>query len=158
MTKTVIGVISDTHGLLRPEALEALCGCDAILHAGDIGSIEVAEALKQIAPLHIVRGNVDCVPWALVFPPTEAVQIAGKYFYILHNIDELDIDPVDGGFDAVIFGHSHRQHSEVKNGVLYFNPASAGPRRFSLPISLGKIVVEGDELKPEFIDLGGEVA
>ncbi len=154
MAKTTIGVISDTHSLLRPEAHEALQGCDAILHAGDIGSQDVVDELRAIAPLHIVRGNIDTSPWAKEYPETEAVKIADKYFYILHNINHLDIDPADAEFDAVIFGHSHRQHNEVKDGVLYFNPASAGPRRFSLPISLGKIYLEEDgTLSTEFIEL-----
>lgn len=153
MTQTVVGVISDTHGLLRPEAKAALQGCDAILHAGDIGCLDVLEELKEIAPLHVVRGNVDGLAWAMEYPITEGVNIAGKFFYILHNIRELDIDPVEAGFDAVIFGHSHRQHDEVKEGVLYFNPASAGPRRFSLPISLGKIYIDEQGLTTEFISL-----
>ncbi len=153
MTKTVIGVISDTHGVLRPEAQQVLTECDAILHAGDIGSQDVVDELRAIAPLHIVRGNVDTSAWAAAYPATEAVKIADKYFYILHNIRELDIDPADGGFDAVVFGHSHRQHCEYKDDVLYFNPASAGPRRFSLPISMGKIVIEDGEISTEFIEL-----
>ncbi len=153
MTKIIIGVISDTHGLLRPEAKQALEGCDVILHAGDIGKAEVLDELRAIAPLHVVRGNVDCSAWAMEYPATEAVKIGNTYFYIIHNIDELDIDPAEAGFDAVIFGHSHRQHKEVKNGVLYFNPASAGPRRFSLPVSVGRFYVENETIRAEFINL-----
>ena len=153
MTKTIIGVISDTHGLLRPEAKQALQGCNAILHAGDIGTTEVLDELRAIAPLYVVRGNVDCAAWAMAYPETEAVEIGGKYFYIIHNIDKLDIDPAEAGFDAVIFGHSHRQHDETTNGVLYFNPASAGPARFSLPVSLGRFCIEDGAISTEFVNL-----
>ena len=145
MTKH-IGVISDTHGLLREEALSALTGCDLILHAGDIGRPEVVDGLRRIAPVIAVRGNVDRAPWAREFPEFEAVEINGQYIYLLHNIDELDVDP-EGQFDAVVFGHSHKPCNETRNGVLYFNPGSAGPRRFTLPIAVGRLRVGPDGIE-----------
>jgi putative phosphoesterase len=149
----LLGLISDTHSRIRPSALEALRGCDLILHAGDIGALEVITALKKIAPVHAIHGNIDREPLARKFPPTEVVEFAGLSIYMLHNLQALDLDPRAAGFAAVIHGHSHKPEYYFKNGVLYFNPGSAGPRRFSLPISVGKIRIENGELLPEIIFL-----
>lgn len=151
----IVGVISDTHGLLRSKALEALRGSDAIIHAGDVGREEILRALKQIAPLTVVRGNIDTSPWARKLPSTNVFEIAGKSIYVLHNIDELDLDPAAAGFSAVIFGHSHRPLTENRKGVLFFNPGSAGPRRFNLPISVGRLIIENGRLMPELVELTG---
>lgn len=139
--KTIeIGVIADTHGLLRPEAIQFLKGCHTILHAGDVGKESVLEQLKAIAPTHAVRGNVDRDPWARQLPERDVVEVGNRSFYLIHNLEDLDLDP-SGGFDAVIFGHSHIPGSYWKKGVIYFNPGGAGPRRFKLPISIGRIVI-----------------
>jgi putative phosphoesterase len=148
-----IGVISDTHGLLRLEAREALRGCELILHAGDLGSPEVLRDLKLIAPVVAVRGNVDVEAWAKRLHVSEVAECAGKNFYILHRIADLDLKPKAAGMDAVIFGHSHQPLIEWRDGVLFFNPGSAGPRRFSLPVTVGKIEVVAGELRPEIIQL-----
>ncbi len=147
----IIGLISDTHSRIRPSALEALRGSDLILHAGDIGSSDVITALKKIGPVHAIRGNIDHEPLTKKFPATEAVEVAGLSIYMLHNLQALDLDPRAAGFAAVIYGHSHKPEYYFKNGVLYFNPGSAGPRRFSLPISVGKIQMRNGELLPEII-------
>ncbi|HKR30803.1 MAG TPA: metallophosphoesterase family protein [Terriglobales bacterium] len=152
----IVGVISDTHGLLRPEAIAALRGSEAIIHAGDVGREEILRVLKQIAPLTAVRGNIDTSPWARKLPATDVLEIAGASIYVLHNIDELDLDPSAGGFSAVIFGHSHRPLMENRKGVLFFNPGSAGPRRFNLPISVGRLIVENGRLMHELIELTGK--
>ena len=152
----IVGVISDTHGLLRPEAIAALRGSEAIIHAGDVGREEILRVLKQIAPLTAVRGNIDTSPWARKLPATDVLEIAGASIYVLHNIDELDLDPSAGGFSAVIFGHSHRPLMENRKGVLFFNPGSAGTRRFNLPISVGRLIVENGRLMPELIELTGK--
>jgi putative phosphoesterase len=138
----IVGVISDTHGLLRPEALELLRGSEHIIHAGDIGSPEIVPALEQIAPVTAIRGNVDKQAWTRRFPETEVVELAGLHIYIIHDLNALDLDPKAAGFAAVISGHSHKQKQETKDGVLYFNPGSAGPRRFTLPISVGKLEID----------------
>ncbi len=137
----LIGVISDTHGLLRPEALEFLRGSEHIIHAGDIGSPEIIPALETIAPVTAIRGNVDTQPWAQRFAETEVVELAGLHLYVIHDRNALDLNPQAAGFAAVISGHSHQPKQEIKGGVLYFNPGSAGPRRFSLPISIGKLEI-----------------
>jgi uncharacterized protein len=149
----VVGVISDTHGLLRPEAVEALQGCELIVHAGDVGAPTVLAALRQVAPVVAVRGNVDTAPWASALPATEVVEVGGRLLYVLHQIEHLDLDPAAAGIAAVVHGHSHRPSAEVRRGVLYLNPGSAGPRRFNLPITLVRLSVEGLELTPEFLDL-----
>ena len=146
-----MGLISDTHSRIRPSALEALRGCDLILHAGDIGSPEIITALKKIAPVHAIHGNIDREPLTTKFPATEVVEFAGLSLYMLHNLQALDLNPRAAGFAAVIYGHSHKPEYYFKNGVLYFNPGSAGPRRFSLPISVGKIRIQQGELLPEII-------
>jgi putative phosphoesterase len=140
----LIGVISDTHGLLRPEAVEFLRGSEHIIHAGDIGSPEIVPALEKIAPVTAIRGNVDVQGWARRFAETEAVELAGFPIYVIHDVNALDLNPQAAGFAAVISGHSHKPAQERKNGVLYFNPGSAGPRRFSLPISLGRLEITSD--------------
>ena len=148
-----IGVISDTHGLLRPQALSALRGSDLIIHAGDIGNPQILEALARIAPVFAVRGNTDRGAWAEALPPTQILQLEPCSVYVLHDLDELDLDPVSAGLDAVIFGHSHQPKIATKDDVLYFNPGSAGPRRFDLPISVGRLTLSGGKLRGEIIDL-----
>jgi uncharacterized protein len=149
-----IGVISDTHGLLRPEAIDALSGSDLILHAGDIGAPHIIPTLRDIAPVVAIRGNIDDkFDWAEEFPETEIAEAAGFQFYMLHDVAELDLKPQAAKISAVIFGHSHKPEFYSKNEVLYFNPGSAGPRRFSLPISVGRITVSNGKLHPELITL-----
>jgi uncharacterized protein len=150
---TTIGVISDTHGLLRPEAVEALRGSVLILHAGDVGVPEVLTELRKIAPVTAVRGNVDRAAWARELRNREVVEIEDVSIYVLHILDELDLKPEAAGFGVVVYGHSHMPKSEVKNGVLYFNPGSAGPRRFKLPVTVGRLVVEGATVRGEIIEL-----
>jgi putative phosphoesterase len=147
----IIGVISDTHGLLRPEAIEALRGSDHIIHAGDIGKPEILDQLKTIAPVTAVRGNVDGASWAKRIPLTDVVEVSGVSIYVLHILDQLDLKPEAAGFSAVIYGHSHVPNQEMKNGVLYFNPGSAGPKRFKLPITIGKLFLENSKLRGEIV-------
>jgi hypothetical protein len=149
----IIGVISDTHGLLRPEAQTALRGSEHILHAGDIGAPEIIPALEKIAPITAIRGNVDREPWTKRFPETEAIELAGMHFYILHDLNALDLDPQAAGFAAVISGHSHQPKQEFKNGVLYFNPGSAGPKRFKLPVTVGRLEIIDRKVSSKIIDL-----
>ncbi len=149
----VLGVISDTHGLLRPGAVEALRGVAHILHAGDVGAPEVLDELRKIAPVTAVRGNVDTAAWARRLPLNEVVEIEGVSIYMLHILSELDLKPEAAGFGVVVYGHSHKPSSDVKNGVLYFNPGSAGPRRFKLPVTVGKLVVEGGNVRGEIVEL-----
>ena len=149
----VIGVISDTHGLLRPEALAALRGCNPILHAGDIGSADVLEQLRKLAPVFAVRGNNDRERWAELLPETEVVDVQNFRLYLLHDLHTLDLDPAAAGFHAVISGHSHRAKIEEKQGVLYLNPGSAGPRRFKLPVSIGRLTLSKRKLRGEIIEL-----
>jgi putative phosphoesterase len=146
-----VGVISDTHGLLRPEALTALQGSDFILHAGDIGPAEILERLAEIAPITAVRGNVDVDAWTRKIPETNVLEAGEISLYVLHNLGHLDLKPEAAGFAAVIYGHSHVPKSEEKNGVLYFNPGSAGPRRFQLPISVGRLHVREGAVRGEII-------
>ena len=136
-----VGVISDTHGLLRPEAIAALAGVERIVHAGDIGDRAVLEALGRLAPVTAVRGNNDRGAWARHIPETEVLEIGGATLYVLHDLHELDLDPQAAGFAAVIAGHSHQPRQEERDGVLYFNPGSAGPRRFRLPVSVGRLAI-----------------
>jgi len=151
--RIAIGVVSDTHGLLRPEAVAALRGSDLVLHAGDVGRPEVLDAFREIAPTVAVRGNVDRGAWADALPPTEVVEAGTRLLYMLHDISELDLDPAAAGFAAVIFGHSHRPSAKRKDGVLYLNPGSAGPRRFSLPVSVARISIEGSAIDCEIVTL-----
>lgn len=148
-----IGIISDTHGLLRPEAVEALNGSDHIIHAGDIGALDILDKLRQIAPLTVIRGNIDRAPWARKLPETEVVELGRLSIYILHDLKKLDLKPEAAGFAAVISGHSHVPKQETKGGVLYFNPGSAGPRRFRLPITVGNLVIENSAIQGQIIQL-----
>jgi putative phosphoesterase len=142
--RILIGVISDTHGLLRPEAIEALRGSEHILHAGDIGESEILEELEAIAPVTATRGNVDQAPWARKLPETEVVELGGVSIYMMHDLGKLDLKPQAAGFRVVISGHSHVPKQETRNGVLYFNPGSAGPRRFKLPVTMGRLFIENN--------------
>ncbi len=148
-----IGVISDTHGVLRDVAVEALRGSEYIIHAGDIGDPEILRELAEIAPVTAVRGNVDTQPWARKIPERNVLEVGGVSIYVLHDLHELDLKPEASGFAAVISGHSHVPKKEIRNGVLYFNPGSAGPRRFKLPVSIGTFVVVGGKITAELINL-----
>jgi len=148
-----VGVISDTHGLLRPEAVELLRGSQHIIHAGDIGSPEIITALEKIAPVTAIRGNVDTQSWARRFAETEVVELEGLHIYVIHDANALDLNPKAAGFAAVISGHSHQPKQEIKDGVLYFNPGSAGPRRFKLPISVGRLEITGGKLHAEILPI-----
>ena len=150
----VVGVISDTHGLLRPEALGALRGSDMIIHAGDVGKPEVIDRLGEVAPVHVVCGNIDQGSWAAALPMTELVEVGDHRFFVLHDIAQLDVDPVAAGFAAVVFGHSHRPSIETCNGVLFLNPGSAGPRRFKLPITVARVKTSGQHIRADIVDLG----
>jgi putative phosphoesterase len=153
----IIGAISDTHGLLRPEALAALRGSDYIIHAGDIGDPGILDALSKIAPVTAVRGNVDRNAWARKVPETNVLEVDGLSIYVLHNLAALDLKPEAAGFSAVIYGHTHVPKQEVGNKVLYFNPGSAGPRRFKLPVSVGKLIVEnGIQGAITILDIAGQ--
>jgi len=149
----VIGVISDTHGLLRPEALDALRGSDHILHAGDVGAPGILKELAAIAPVTAVRGNVDKGDWAKQLPTTEVFEAGGISIYILHDLAELDLKPKAAGFAVVISGHTHVPKQEMRDGVLYFNPGSTGPRRFKLPVSVGKLIVQDGGVRGEILTL-----
>ena len=148
-----VGVISDTHGLLRPEAIEALRGSTLILHAGDVGSPTVLDRLRALAPTRAVRGNVDTGAWAAILPMTDVVEIGTLQVYMLHDVAALDVDPQAAGFAAVISGHTHRSRAEVRGRVLYLNPGAAGPRRFTLPVSVAKLHVDGNQLSHEIVEL-----
>lgn len=146
-----IGVISDTHGLLRPEAVELLRGSEHIIHAGDIGAPEIIRALEKVAPVTAIRGNVDTQTWARRFAETEIVDLGGVLIYVIHDVNALDLKPNAAGFAAVISGHSHQPKQEVKDGVLYFNPGSAGARRFKLPVSVGKLEIVNAVVRGEIL-------
>ncbi len=150
---TNIGVISDTHGLLRPEAIEALRGSEHIIHAGDVGDPAILEKLREIAPVTAVRGNVDGGIWGRTLPLTTVLQVSGVSIYVLHILDDLDLKPEASGFAAVIYGHSHKPHTETKNGVLYFNPGSAGPRRFDLSVTVGRLRIRRAAIESEIVQL-----
>ena len=149
----LIGVISDTHGLVRPEVIEAFRGVELIIHAGDVGRPEVLTALQAVAPVVAVRGNVDRGKWAQKLPETEGVQLGRFWFYVLHDVHQLDLDPAAAGFRAVISGHSHRPSAEERNGVLFLNPGSAGPRRFRLPVCVARLHLKDDSMKAELTEL-----
>lgn len=149
----IVGVISDTHALLRAEAVAALEGVDHILHAGDVGNFDFIEALQRIAPVTAIRGNVDIYGPCAELPATEVIELDGTLIYMLHSIDQLDIHPHAAGFGVVIYGHSHKPSVTTKDGVLYLNPGSAGPRRFSLPVTLAKLYLEGGERRAEIVSL-----
>lgn len=148
-----IGVISDTHGWLRPEALAALQGSDLLVHAGDIGAADVIGRLQDLAPVLAVRGNVDGEAWAERFPKTRVVEVASVRLYVLHDVNDLDLDPLAAKLDVVISGHSHRPSVTQQRGVLYLNPGSAGRRRFQLPVTVAKLVIEAGECTAEIVEL-----
>jgi putative phosphoesterase len=147
----IIGVISDTHGLLRPEALAALRGSDYIIHSGDIGDPRILDKLAAIAPLTAVRGNVDHGEWAQKIPATNVLAVGEVSIYVLHSIQDLDLKPEVAKFAVVVYGHSHAPTQELENGVLYFNPGSAGPRRFKLPVSVGQLLIEGSKVDAKIL-------
>ena len=148
-----VGVIADTHGVLRPQAREALVGCDLIIHAGDIGSIQVIEELEPLAPVVAVRGNVDVLSWASGIPDTRVVEVGGALLYVLHDLEALDLDPGKAGMAAVVSGHTHHAVIEERGGVLYVNPGSAGPRRFHHPLSVALLRVVGGSVAAELVEL-----
>ncbi len=150
----VVGVISDTHGLLRPEALAALAGVEHILHAGDVGEIEILERLRAIAPVTAVRGNVDTAGPCGLLPESEAVELAGCLVYIVHAREWLDIEPKAAGVGLVVYGHSHKPGVEQRDGVVYLNPGSAGPRRFTLPVTVARVTIEDGVVEAEIVELG----
>jgi uncharacterized protein len=150
---TSIGLISDTHGLLRPEALAALRGSDLIIHAGDVGEYAILEQLGTIAPVVAVRGNVDKAPWTAGLQMTTVVEAGPAIMYVLHDIHDLDLDPASAHFNVVVSGHSHKPRKELRSGVLYVNPGSAGPRRFRLPVTLARLDLSRAPWRVDFIDL-----
>jgi hypothetical protein len=150
---TRIGLISDTHGLLRPQALEALRGSELIVHAGDVGKAEILAALRKLAPVVAVRGNVDTAGWASALPETAVAEAGTVLLYVLHDVHALDLDPAASGFHIVVSGHSHQPGQFERNGVLYINPGSAGPRRFQLPVSVAILNVDRSTFKVEFVEL-----
>ncbi len=152
-SKAIIGVISDTHGLLRPEALAALRASDYIIHAGDIGDPAILNKLAEVAPVTAIRGNVDREAWAKKIPATNVLEVDGISIYILHNLQDLDLKPEAAGFAVIICGHSHVPKQETKDGVLYFNPGSAGPRRFRLPVTIGRLKVKAGKVSGEIIEI-----
>jgi putative phosphoesterase len=149
----LVGLISDTHGLLRAEALQALRGSDLIVHAGDVGNPEILNTLRALAPLTVVKGNVDNEPWTSSLPLSDVVQAGSAFIYVLHDLHDLDVDPVTAGFNVVVSGHSHQPSRTEREGVLYLNPGSAGPRRFNLPITVARLDLRISPWKVEFIDL-----
>jgi putative phosphoesterase len=153
MPAILIGVISDTHGLLRPEAIEVLRGSEHIIHAGDVGSPEILEMLSTIAPVIAVRGNVDKGAWSRRLPETQVLELGGVSIYVLHDLAQFDLKPKAAGFSVVVSGHSHVPKQETRDGVLYFNPGSAGPLRFKLPVSIGRLVVEAGSVRGELVQM-----
>lgn len=153
MSEVLVGIISDTHGLVRLEAVRALKGSELLIHAGDIGNPQVIEQLHEIAPTFVVRGNNDRGAWAADLPVTQVVEVGELLFYVLHEISQLDVDPAIAGFAAVVSGHSHQPSIQFRDGVLYLNPGSAGPRRFSLPGAIARVHVSGRQMRPEIVEL-----
>jgi putative phosphoesterase len=151
-----VGLISDTHGLLRPQALRALEGSDLIVHAGDVGDPKILEALKTLAPVFAVRGNVDTEEWALALPESEVIETDAATIYVLHDARALDLDPAAAGFQIVVSGHSHKPSRTERGGVLFLNPGSAGPRRFNLPVTVALLHLDQTPWKIDFLDLIGE--
>jgi uncharacterized protein len=151
-----IGLISDTHGLLRPQAVRALEGSDLIVHAGDVGDPNIIAALKKIAPVFAVRGNVDTEPWAQALPKAEVIEAGPATIYVLHDVHALDLDPAAAGFHIVVSGHSHKPARTERAGVLFLNPGSAGPRRFDLPVTVARVDLSKAPWHVEFIDLLGQ--
>ena len=154
---TAVGIISDTHGLLRPEALHALQGSDLIIHAGDVGRPEILDALRTLAPVVAVRGNIDRDEWAAPLPLVASVSAGSAVIYVLHDVHQLDLDPAASGFQVVVSGHSHKPSRTERNGVLYLNPGSAGPRRFKLPVTVARLDLHQSPWKVDFIDLAPRV-
>lgn len=148
-----VGLISDTHGLLRPEAVAFLRGSDFIVHAGDIGDADVLRDLKALAPVTFVRGNNDKASWAESIAETEVIQVGDVFIYVLHELAELDLDPVAAGFQVVVSGHSHQPSLDERDGVLYVNPGSAGPRRFKLPIAVAELNITGHSVRAKLVEL-----
>jgi uncharacterized protein len=148
-----VGLVSDTHGRLRPEARAFLAGCDYIVHGGDVGDADILDELADMAPLIAVRGNNDTQIWAARLAHTELVRMGGIFLYVIHNLEELDIDPAAAGVRVVVSGHSHQPKIEERDGILYVNPGSCGPRRFKLPISAGELTVSGSAVKARIVDL-----
>jgi putative phosphoesterase len=155
-----VGLLADTHGLLRPEARAFLIGCDYIVHGGDVGGPEILDELSAIAPLIAVRGNNDKAPWCARLPPTELIRMGNIFLYVIHNLDELDIDPEAAGVRVVVSGHSHHPSIKERDGVMYVNPGSCGPRRFKLPICAAEIIVSGNAVNARIVELigGGHAA
>ena len=153
----IVGLISDTHGLLRPQAIAALQGSSVIIHAGDVGKPEILERLRAIAPTFAVRGNIDTQPWASALPTTVDIEVWHLRLYVLHQVSQLDLDPAAAKFAGVIYGHSHQPSIETRDGVLFINPGSAGPRRFKLPVTIARLSLQGGELQPEIVDLNVSV-
>ncbi len=149
----IAGLISDTHGLLRQEAVDALRGSDLIVHAGDVGAPEILDKLRELAPVVAVRGNVDKGAWAVALPETAIAEAGPVAIYVLHDLGELDLDPSVAGFPIVVSGHSHHPSAKTRNGVLYINPGSAGPRRFQLPVTVARLDLERVPWEVEFLDL-----
>jgi uncharacterized protein len=149
----LIGLISDTHGLMREEALRALRESDLIIHAGDVGKPEILNALKALAPVVVVRGNIDTGEWARALPTTAVAETEAATFYVLHDLQQLDLDPKAAGFQVVVSGHTHKQNHTKRGGVLYLNPGSAGPRRFDLPVTIARLDLRQRPWNPEFVDL-----
>jgi putative phosphoesterase len=149
----VVGLISDTHGLLREEALHALAGCGLIIHAGDVGKPEILASLRTLAPVVAIRGNIDTADWAAALPATAVAEVGSVRIYVLHDLKELALDPVAAGYNVVVSGHSHKPGSSERGGVLYVNPGSAGPRRFRLPVTVAKLDLRLGAPKLEFIHL-----
>jgi putative phosphoesterase len=150
-----IGIVADTHGLLRPQVEQRFAGVAHIVHAGDIGRPNVIVGLRRIAPVTAIRGNVDTGDWAARYPDTQLVRLGGRCIYVLHDLKKLQLDPVSAGLDVVVSGHSHQHRIETINGVLYVNPGSAGPRRFNLPVTLATLELTASNLRPLIHDLGG---
>jgi putative phosphoesterase len=148
-----VGLISDTHGLLRPQAIQALAGADLIIHAGDVGKPDILESLKKLAPVFAVRGNVDIDPWAQALPETEIIDTGRTTFYVLHDVHALDLSPAAAGFQIVVSGHSHKPAQTERDGVLFVNPGSAGPRRFDLPVTVAILRLDRTPWIIDFIDL-----
>ena len=150
-----VGLVSDTHGLLRPEARAFLIACDYIIHGGDVGDPKILDELAAIAPLIAVRGNNDDAPWAARLRRTELIRVGNVFVYVIHNLAELDLDPRAAGVRVVVSGHSHKPSVEEREGIMYVNPGSCGPRRFKLPISAGEIVVSGSAVTARIVELSG---
>jgi hypothetical protein len=148
-----IGVISDTHGLLRPEAVAALAGVDHILHAGDVGDAAILDELRRIAPVTAIRGNIDTDGACAKLPAVDFIELAGKIFYLVHSVHWLDINPIVAGVAVVVCGHSHKPEIKMRGGVMYLNPGSAGPQRFNLPVTIGLVEVTGETVTARIAEL-----